>query len=165
MVDAKLRPVDPYRAAMDRNDVARHPPGIVEVVDHQVEDHPARLRRVEQPVSGAVARAEAGPLQPHHGRIADRSRGDQPMSGLVLRKVADDVGDEELHAGALASGEDRRAILQRPGQGLLDDDVPAGGCRVDGERRVAVGCGAHVDDIDRLEQRGRLRGRRRGCRR
>ena len=62
------------------------------------------------------------------------------------------MGHEQPNAGPLARRDDRLGVLDRSGERLFADDVPAGRGRADGDVGVLVRRRADVDHIDRSKQ-------------
>ncbi len=135
--------------ALGKNAVylACHPAGIVQVVDHEVQHHPARLFKINEPVVGRLFGLEGLSRQAKHGDLADVTAVYCRLGQGVFREEADDVGQQQLDPGRFAGGDHLLALLQGAGDGFFADDVLAGRRRLEHLLVVQVGGRADVYDI------------------
>ena len=98
VLDARDRLGHARRPAMDRDNVAGDPARVVEVVDHQVEDDPARLGVIEEPVPGGLPRTEARPGEAEDAGLADRTVQHGGPRGDVLGKESHNLFHEQPDA-------------------------------------------------------------------
>ena len=86
--------------------------------------------------------------------LADLSGGDDVAGRTVVRLVARHVTDHQQPRGRCRCLDDASRVLERPGEGLLADDVPLGVQRGEGGGSMVLRRRADIHDVDpETEQR------------
>jgi hypothetical protein len=137
--------------------VASYPAGIVQVVDHQIQHHPARLVKVDEPVVGGFLGLERLPGQAYHGYLADL-----PLLGCsfglgILWEEANYVCYQQLDAGCRAGSDHLLPLLHGAGERLLTEDVLPRRSRLEYLRVMQVGGCADIQHIHVCEHRRQVR--------